>query len=781
VNGVTAFPTAGDVLVVHADPLFAEQVVRALRGHGLEAERVVDGEHAIDRFVQRPARALVVGAELPGRDGAATVESIRWAPGGARVPIVLAAEAGSAAKLSDTGRRLGAATLHGADARDAELVARLVRRALGSPAPAPPRHETATATAIAATHTSPTLSALGEPARSTARIDPYDDDTLAPAPPAARVRETVATDTRSPAFTARANERGPSLPPPDDADFHRGDDPDAEREGRVVDRHAAEVTPGAAAQSGHFAELPFPRVLARLASERATGTLVVVAPDDEAMRTTTGESPKKVVYFRNGVPVYVRSNLVRECLGQLLVANDVITPHARNLSVQRMRTGEGRQGAILLAMGALTPQQLRDALEDQLRVKLFDLFRWDDAEFRFTTRVAQPPEIVTLELGLAEIVFEGVVRGMTPARLLAVLEPKLDAFVVPMTEQMTRFVRLDLVAEARHVLRNLDGTKRLRDLFVFAGQRPGAAAQLVYAMECLGAVRFSDLPVPVGRLDGEDDALRGDDETRPFPTDEVTSRGPAAAFQGGLAARAEARDTRGTAPLQMPPAAPSVPPASPRLAAQRPPEPGDWDDETSEVSSTAHAAWLLGSPPAPHADRPHTFPPTHDIAPPAAAAALAPRAAPTESRPLAPAATAPSDAPAAALDARIERIAEAERHCRRGERALARGRLDDAESAFARAAELVPDDAEFAARLAHTRMLVHADDATRVETCLAALARAARLTPQRALPHLLLADAHERRGDVRAARDAFEDALTADPNCTEALERLRSLPARSTR
>jgi CheY-like chemotaxis protein len=797
VSGATTHALTGDVLVVHADPHFAEQVVRALRGHGLDAERVGDGEHAIDRFVQRPARALVVGAELPGRDGAATVESIRWAPGGARVPIVLAAEAGSAAKLSDTGRRLGAATLHGPDARDAELVARLVRRALGSPPPAPVPRDTKTVMAIAATHTSPTLSALGEPPRGGAHLDD-EDDTLAPLPAASRIRETVATDTRSPAFTARADEHGRSSAAPDDTDFHRGDDPDAEREGRVVDRHAAEVTPGAAAHTGRFAELSFPRVLARLAAERATGALVIVAPDDDAMRTTTGESPKKVVYFRNGVPVYVRSNLVRECLGQLLVASDLITPHARNQSVQRMRAGEGRQGAILLAMGALTPQQLRDALEEQLRVKLFDLFRWDDAEFRFTSRVAQAPEIVTLELGLAEIVFEGVVRGMTPARLLTALEPKLDDYVVPMTEQMTRFVRLDLVAEARHVLRNLDGTRRLRELFVYAGQRPGAAAQLVYAMECLGAVRFSDLPVPVGRLDGEaSDVLRVDDDTAALHHDEATSRGPIAAFRGGLASPTEGRDALGTARLPRPPEG-LLPVAAPRAAAAEPrprvpaparhaPEANDWDDETSEVSSTAHAAWLLGSPPQPATPRATSLPTTHDIAPPRAAAVTSrpPAQKPVDAQPAeAQPAEAPpvaTDPPAASLDARIERIAEAERHCRRGERALARNRLDDALTAFARAAELVPDDAEFAARLAHTRLLAGPIDAGLTRECLSALERAASLTPGRALPHLLLADARERHGDVRGARDAFEDALTADPNCHEALERLRSLQPRATR
>ena len=90
----------GPVLVVHADPQFAERVVRALSGHGLRAESVSDGERAIDRFVQVPACALVVDSELPGRDGAATIESIRWAPGGALVPVVLTAERAGGVKLS---------------------------------------------------------------------------------------------------------------------------------------------------------------------------------------------------------------------------------------------------------------------------------------------------------------------------------------------------------------------------------------------------------------------------------------------------------------------------------------------------------------------------------------------------------------------------------------------------------------------------------------------------------------------------------------------------------
>ncbi len=51
-----------------------------------------------------------------------------------------------------------------------------------------------------------------------------------------------------------------------------------------------------------------PRILHNLYSLRATGLLHLEHNDF-----------KKVVYVRNGYPIFVRSNLVREFLGQMLV------------------------------------------------------------------------------------------------------------------------------------------------------------------------------------------------------------------------------------------------------------------------------------------------------------------------------------------------------------------------------------------------------------------------------------------------------------------------------
>src|SRR5690606_3469659 len=134
---------------------------------------------------------------------------------------------------------------------------------------------------------------------------------------------------------------------------------------------------------GSFDAMPFARVLHRLARKRATGALICVHPPDERATTEGTTEPTKVVYVRAGVPVHVRSNLVSECLGQVLARQRKIGPATLRESLSAVRRGEGRQGEVLVSMGAIGPLELSEALAEQLRLKLFELFAWRRGTFRF--------------------------------------------------------------------------------------------------------------------------------------------------------------------------------------------------------------------------------------------------------------------------------------------------------------------------------------------------------------------------------------------------------------
>lgn len=492
------------VLVVHPDATIAKAIATALQAEGHAVTSLPDGERAIDRFVQEPADAIVLDLVLPGRDGGATVESIRWAPGGAKAAVVLL---GTTEKKPDrvegTARRVAATAWFIGEPSPEKIAAALtpIGKSVTEPTRVAPVAELEAALAAAiptlesraghdATRVAPDVQAtakgvLSDATTSSRTSSPPVHD---PSPPTKPKLDLTASASYQLDPRAFDEDLHTEVEEEDDEDWARTDTA-AAMEGADVEAKAAEIKDLSDIE-GDLASVPFPRLLCRVASRRATGALVVSRPED-VRPTTTGETPKKVVFFRSGVPVYVKSNLVQECLGQVLARGRAISSSALAESVQRMRQGEGRQGAILIAMGVLTPHALRDALEEQLRLKLFDLFAWPTGTFRFTERMAPPAEIVTLELGLSEIVFEGVVKRIPAQRLLDALAPKMELYVVPDSRRVNRFRKIEMAPEAKKIANAIDGRQTLREVLAMAGRRPGAAAQLVYAMECVEAIRFS--------------------------------------------------------------------------------------------------------------------------------------------------------------------------------------------------------------------------------------------------------------------------------------------------
>jgi CheY-like chemotaxis protein len=85
--------------------------------------------------------------------------------------------------------------------------------------------------------------------------------------------------------------------------------------------------------AGELEELPFAALLHHLHGLRASGVLEL----------RSGRK-HKALELKEGRPVAVRSNLVGECLGQLLVRMGTITDKDMEESVRRMKRGEGLQG-----------------------------------------------------------------------------------------------------------------------------------------------------------------------------------------------------------------------------------------------------------------------------------------------------------------------------------------------------------------------------------------------------------------------------------------------------
>jgi hypothetical protein len=162
----------------------------------------------------------------------------------------------------------------------------------------------------------------------------------------------------------------------------------------------------ALAQFGSLSEVPVAAVLGSLWREQANGALLI-----------RRDKVKKIIYVREGSAYNVRSNLVSECLGQLLVRQRMITTAQCEASINQMKGTRQQQGEILVKMGAITTRNLAYALEVQLENKLFDAFSWSRGDYRFNASAELVETGVHIEWKGAILVVEGIRRAFDDKRL----------------------------------------------------------------------------------------------------------------------------------------------------------------------------------------------------------------------------------------------------------------------------------------------------------------------------------------------------------------------------
>lgn len=208
----------------------------------------------------------------------------------------------------------------------------------------------------------------------------------------------------------------------------------------------------AAALGGSFEEIPFAALLHHLHGLRASGVLAVE------------DGPKKKqIQVRDGTPVAVRSNLVQETLGELLVASGKITPDVLDASLLRVKAGEGMMGQVLIAMQMLDEDDLSLALNRQAEEKLLEVFAWTGGQAKFfpSKRIKSNANTLALKKSPANLVLAGIRERMPIDAVDRYLEERSESIVVPGSSPFYQFQEVELGATERGLLGRLDGTHTL--------------------------------------------------------------------------------------------------------------------------------------------------------------------------------------------------------------------------------------------------------------------------------------------------------------------------------
>jgi len=204
---------------------------------------------------------------------------------------------------------------------------------------------------------------------------------------------------------------------------------------------------------GDLAESGFPRILHNLYSLHATGLLHL-----------EHKNLKKVVYIRNGYPIFVRSNLVREFLGQQLMRAGQLTEEQLKGSLARAKQTGQRHGMALIGMKLLTPHQLHEILREQVLEKILGIFAWPEGSYRFVQAREFKQNVTSINLSPANLILPRLRKHASRKQLAKILEPHLDHYLQEAESPLYRFQEIELTGNDKRILDSCKGNVTLNQI-----------------------------------------------------------------------------------------------------------------------------------------------------------------------------------------------------------------------------------------------------------------------------------------------------------------------------
>jgi hypothetical protein len=191
----------------------------------------------------------------------------------------------------------------------------------------------------------------------------------------------------------------------------------------------------------------------RIAKARSTGML--------ALEGRAGVL--KEVYFAEGQPQFVNSNIETERLGTFLIQQGALSEQSVQRAVGVMHHFGGRLADTLVGLDILDPLEAYRLLAKHVAAKLTETFSWQKGKYTWTPRHPNPWKARSLHLDAYRVIGAGVAQLAEP-----LVEDWLAAngnqFIVAEPTQEDELVAFGLGEALLRVYSLLDGRTRLAEL-----------------------------------------------------------------------------------------------------------------------------------------------------------------------------------------------------------------------------------------------------------------------------------------------------------------------------
>lgn len=199
---------------------------------------------------------------------------------------------------------------------------------------------------------------------------------------------------------------------------------------------------------------------------------------------------RKEVYFDQGRPAFVTSNLAAELLGEYLVSHDVLERSELDFALAVMPRFEGRLGDTLVALGLVEPVHLFRHIATSARDKLLDIFTWGEGHASLYRGVMPPESGFRLDIDVWNVLDVGLARRQALAMDRERYAAKAKSVVVR-TDGAKRIDALGPPDDVRMVLEMLGAPRSLEEIkSAVGGSDPLRAERIVAILSSLDAVRW---------------------------------------------------------------------------------------------------------------------------------------------------------------------------------------------------------------------------------------------------------------------------------------------------
>lgn len=455
------------ILIVDTDSLTSSMLKAAYEKKGASVDVITDPNKVVEQFKTGRYNMVVLDSLPPLHKGFDYCQKIRAIKGGEKIPLLMTS-------ISSDDSYARKAITAGATAYEAKPFSvtafanrslELMNQQLEAGAPPPPR---------------------SEPVAAPPPSKPPAPPPAAPPPTAPSQPATAAKATPLP--SAGAASAGPLI---------------TVDRGKVLDikRQLGAKGPNDPVMAGSLFDVEFPWVLAKIFLLCQHGVL----PEFGVLRAQR-EKVKKEIFFRRGLPVHVRSNLVSETLGRLLVEQGKINRKQLEESLLEMKRTGQLQGDVLVDLGFLNRPELDDALLYQERIKLSDVFGWEDGDFDFIVSSRPILTVAEYQIPYGLMMSEGIARTYPITRLRRKFERYQDQRLVFNPDPILEWRNTPLEADQQDYINRLFAGPAVKEAMKIPGIDEERALPLLYALLCSKRFLLADQP---GAFDFESELLDG--------------------------------------------------------------------------------------------------------------------------------------------------------------------------------------------------------------------------------------------------------------------------------